>query len=67
MLRCVVCSFHILLLDVRLGRRIPRFLTRNEEFVYEEFLVRKTDEENEELTSIKRLILGGKSRKKCRN
>ena len=37
---------------------------RNEEFVYEEFLVRKTDEENEELTSIKRLILGGKSRKK---
>ena len=32
---------------------IPRFLTRNEEFENEEFLTRKTDEKNEELTSLK--------------
>ena len=37
-----------------LGWGIPRFLTRNEEFVYEEFLTRKTYEKNEEFTSLKR-------------
>ena len=40
-------------IQATLSMAFPRRGTRNEEFLYEEFLTRKTDEENEELTELK--------------
>ena len=46
---------------------IPRFSRGIEEFYDEEFLARKTDEENEELTGLKKSFFRKKTRKFNKN
>ena len=45
----------------------PREKRENEEFDDEEFLTRKTDEENEELTGLKKTFLGKNIEKNFEN